>query len=200
MATLFTTREAYLSEAVQLILDEKIMPCAEALALNLPKPPVRVSVGFPKHTRSKSVIAQCFVRRVSTDGFNEIFVTPELDDPIEVLDAVVHECVHAYDDCDSGHKGTFARLARKVGLEGKLTATHAGAELRGYLQSLVDLLGDYPHHRMDVDIAHKKGGTRMLKIECSECGFVARTSQKWIDELPADAACPVCDSCSLNAV
>jgi hypothetical protein len=190
------TREAYLTEAAGFILDEIILPHAEGL----PLPPFRISVGWPKGSRGGKVIAQCFVRKASTDGRNEIFVTPELDDPLKVLDALTHELCHAMDDCASGHRNYFARLARRIGLEGPLTATTAGPELKAKLEAIIKLLGDYPHHRMEIAKGRKPQGTRLLKIECSDCGFVARTTGKWIAEMTLPACCPVCETFAVNPV
>jgi predicted Zn-ribbon and HTH transcriptional regulator len=107
-----------------------------------------------------------------------------------VIADVAHELIHAFDDCESGHQGFFAHVARYIGLEGKLTQTHAGDELRADLQELVDMLGDYPHHRMDVTQI-KKDSTRQLKVECKDCGCIFRTSKKWMDRVEN---CPVCKS------
>lgn len=196
------TRESYLTEACALIVDERLAPIAESAPSTAwvgyaDDMRYRISVGFPKHSRSGKAIAQCFVREASTDEYNEIFVNPEIDDPIEVLGCAVHELIHAMDNCRSGHRNWFAYAARKVNLEGPLTATTPGPELREYLESVVKLLGPYPHQRMSIDRTHKKGGARMLKIECNECGFTGRTSAKWISLMPQPARCPVCDNASL---
>jgi hypothetical protein len=185
---LFETREAYLQEACNLILDSLIMDtCPEKQ-----RPEFRVSLGFPKHTRGGKAIAVCFNRASSTDGVNEIFINPEIDEPIQILESCVHELIHAVDDCVSGHKGFFARVAREVGLEGPLTATVAGNNLAKRLNDFAELLGAFPHHKMVA--THKKDGTRQLKVECSECGFLFRTSRKQVSRIRHDAACPCCDT------
>ena len=194
----FDTRESYLTEAAALILDDQIMPAVERSRFDFPRPTYRVSVGFPKHARSGRVIAQCFSTDASSDGVNEIFVNPEIDEPLRVLDALTHELIHAVDNCESGHRNFFATLARSVGLEGKLTATVAGPALRNALEDYCGLLGGYPHKRMNASTGHKKSSTRMLKLSCSECGFVCRTSAKWLGLLDPDARCPVCQHETLN--
>ena len=192
----FDTREAYLTEASALILDEILMPISPGAE----RPPLRISVGWPKGSRGGKVVAQCFKRRVSADGVNEIFVTPEIDDPVTVLEALVHEIIHAIDDCESGHRNYFARTARKAGLVGKLTATKAGDALAATLREYSELLGAYPHHRMDTDKGRQRQTTRMLKIKCGGCGFTARASAKWIEEMPSTAVCPVCEEYALASV
>jgi hypothetical protein len=189
MAVQFDDREAYLTQASALILGDIIAPFIGDRTL----PTVRISCGFPPSTRAvNKVIAVCYTKACSTGGVNELFVTPRIDQPMPVLEAVAHELIHACDDCRSGHSGFFAFVARRIGLEGKLTATHAGGKLRAKLQEIADLLGDYPHQRMELR-ALPKQGTRMLKIACTACGWSARTSEAMIKRLEAgNQDCPAC--------
>ena len=185
----FSDRESWLTAAANKILSEIIMP---EVGDAFPRPTFRISVGFPKHTRGAKSIAVCFVRRVSNDGVNEIFINPEIDYPMQVLESVAHELIHATDDCASGHRNYFAKTARAIGLEGKFTATYAGPALVVKLQEYIDALGEFPHVRMVVDSGRKKDGTRQLKVGCTECDFIFRTSQKHIDNLMIEAPCPCC--------
>ena len=187
---LFNDREAWLTEASNLILDDLIMQFCEGYD----RPQFRISIGFPKHSRGGKAIAVCFAKAASTDGVNEIFINPEIDDPIKVLEANVHELIHAVDDCQSGHLNFFARTARAVGLEGKLTATFAGDELKARLEGYAELLGQFPHNRMNTSKVHKKDGTRQLKIECGDCGMIFRASRKWAVKAHT---CPCCESNNL---
>ena len=56
----------------------------------------------------------------------------------KALEVLTHELVHVADKNESGHRGRFARIARRIGLEGKLTQTHAGKRLEsnaeGYMR------------------------------------------------------------------
>lgn len=192
---IFPTREAYLSEASNLILDDLLMPLIEKYGDMYKAPKFRISVGFPKHSRGGKAIAVCFVKEASTDGVNEIFINPEIDSPLEVLGSVVHELIHAIDNCESGHQNFFARLARGAGLEGPLTATVPGNDLRLRLMGYIDLLGDFPHNRMVTDRVHKKDSTRQIKVSCADtdgCGFMFRTSRRQIDKLD-NGVCPACE-------
>lgn len=144
-------------------------------------PTVRVSCGFPKGNVRK-VIGQCWNSKSAGDGVAQIFVTPFLSDSVEVLAILVHELIHAVDDCQSGHKGDFVKMMKVIGLEGKATATVAGEGLRETLKGLVaDGLGDYPHASLvEGEGPVKKQGTRMLKVECPEDGYTVRTTEKWL--------------------
>jgi len=172
-------RETWLTEQAQFILDDII-------ALHSPIPtdrPFRISIGFPSGRPSK-VLAQCWKAKASADNTNEIFVSPTVDDSIEILAALAHELIHYTDDCESGHQHHFAKVARAIGLEGKLTATVAGPTLTEQLQQYVDLLGPIPHAKLDAnESGKKKQGTRMLKVECDCCGFAFRATQKHIDSI-----------------
>lgn len=157
-------------------------------------PAVKVSVGWPGgRGRKNSVIGQCWHKDASTDGVAQIFVSPVLDDAVRVLDVLTHEIVHAIDENASGHKGNFARIAKAVGLEGKMTATVAGEGLKDVLEKTAEALGDYPHAALvnpgDGADGPKKQGTRMLKVECAEgSGYKVRMTRQWIDEVGA----PIC--------
>ena len=193
MALIFDTREAFLTEAAALCLDDVIMPVVEASKFEFERPRFRISVGFPPNNRGGKTIAVCFVREASGDGVNEIFVNPTIDDPLHVLEAVAHELIHAVDNCASGHRNFFAHVARKIGLEGKLTATVAGDKLAATLREHIGLLGDFPHHKMNVNAGRKKGGTRMLKMKCrwDDCGFQFYTSAAQIERMNSHD-CPAC--------
>lgn len=157
-------------------------------------PAVRVSVGWPGgNGRKNSVIGQCWATSQSADKVAQLFISPVLDDAARVLDVLAHELVHAVDDCQSGHKGRFAKIAKAIGLEGKMTATVAGAELKAKLEAIVAELGPYPHAALAAGQGAdgpKKQGTRMLKVECAEgSGYVVRMTRKWLDEVGAPT-CP----------
>lgn len=189
------TRETWLTTAASYFLDNLILPECSAL----PAPTVRIAMGWPKGSRGgKKAIGQCWTRAQSGDGTNEIFICPTIADSQQVLSTLIHELIHATDDCKSGHKNHFAKVARSVGLEGKLTATTAGADLTELLSAYVADHGEIPHTAMIDDPGKKKPGSRMIKIECASCGFVARTASKWIEQMQENACCPICQNNTLN--
>jgi hypothetical protein len=179
-------RETWLT-AANVLIDEAIFKPAGA---KLPKK-LRVTCGWPS-VRSMSAknqrIGECWSSSASKDGSVEIIIGMGLDDPVRVLDVLVHEDVHGIVGNECGHKGPFATLARKVGLQGKLTATVASPELEKQLKAISAKLGPYPHARLEGRGPVKKQTTRMVKCECSECGYVARTTRTWLVELGA----PLC--------
>lgn len=186
----FDTRESWLHKAVSLMV-----PLFEAHGYKIP--PIRVSCGWPHSggtKKNKRTIGQCWAGEASSDGHPQIFISPWLDlpaDPMGVLATLVHEVVHATVGNKEKHGKVFGKCARAVGLEGKLTATVAGAELTVKMLIWLEELGKYPHAKLDLlKSPVKKQSTRMIKMECPECGYVCRTSMKWINEV-GPAHCPV---------
>lgn len=147
-------------------------------AAGIKLPHVEVSCGFPGGASPRTTLGQCWAT-VTAGGVAQVFVSPVLDDPIDVLAVLTHELIHAWDDCASGHRGAFTRAARAVGLVGPMRATTPGAELSTRLELVATGLGPYPHCRIELaDIV--KQPTRMLRLECPSCDYLVRTTAKWI--------------------
>jgi hypothetical protein len=183
------TREQYLLEAVKMA-----SPLFKKAGYEIPQ--LRVSVGFPSRgalSRSKRVIGQCWGAEASKDGIAQIFISPLLEEvcsPDGVFPTLIHEVGHAVVGVGAKHGPLFRKCAVGVGLTGKMTATVAGEELLEQLSKFHDKLGAYPHVKLDPSLNPvKKQGTRMIKCECPDCGYVVRTSQKWLDI--ATPTCPL---------
>jgi hypothetical protein len=125
-----------------------------------------------------------------------------------MLVSLLHELIHAADDCASGHKGAFAEAATRLGFEGPMTRTPPGVELTAEVITLAEALGPFPHARLDPTMAdvpapvppagspaptpdpggkvHSgpgKQGTRMIKLTAAACcGYSVRTTRKWLDQ------------------
>lgn len=147
---------------------------------------VRVSVGFPRGARK--AIGQCWKQASAADGASHIFISPTLSTAFDVLDTLAHELVHAAIDPVTGHGAEFAKACKAVGLtQGKPTSAGAGPELGKLLKSIATKLGKYPHAALNPrDVV--KQTTRLLKVECGDCGYVVRVTRKWLD----DAGAPLC--------
>lgn len=178
----FATREEWLVAAV-----EAMRPLFHAGSAQIPA--VKVSVGFPSRgavsTRRKT-LGQCWDASTAADGIAQIFVTPLEGDAVKALAILAHELVHAVCGSKAGHRGPFAKLARKIGLEGKLTETTAGAFLLARLNSVNEKLGPYPHAALTVASGRKKQTTRLRLYSC-DCGIKVRVAK---DDF--DATCGLC--------
>ena len=80
-------------------------------------------------------MGQCWSRQSSSNEQNQIFISPVLHDDVEVLDTLVHELVHAVDDCQHKHGKEFKAIALSLGLKGPMRSADAGPELRQTLQT-----------------------------------------------------------------
>jgi hypothetical protein len=182
MSTAVDTREAWLIRAAERL--------AELLgAVGEEMPPIRVSVGWPGGRGKKSnVVGQCWPTSLAEDGVAQIFMSPVRgeDKTVDVLGTLLHEMIHAVDDCESGHRGNFARIAKAVGFVPKLTsADNRNDDLNAKLAEIAKDLDVFPHAALTSTsrrAAGEKGQTtRMLKVVCPADDYTLRTTQKWID-------------------
>ena len=200
---MFTERETWLAGAA-VLLQSDVFPAAGIDASSWEARKYRLSCGFPIGYRGnrvgtavKTILGQAFDPSISADGTFEVFINPVLDQPVDVLSVLVHELIHVAAGIQCGHRGEFARIARAVGLEGALTATVPGADLRDKLELIAATLGAYPHARIDPN-ARKKQSTRLLKLSCTECGWVARVSAMQGNRLGSNSPCPCCTTPNLT--
>lgn len=153
---------------------------------------LRVSVGWPSKkalSPKGRVVGQCWSPECSTDKHVEIFISPFLGDAFSAAETLLHELVHA---CGiHGHRGEFAKCAGALGFEKPWKSTPCGAALKAKLEALLATLPAYPHATLDATAMErltKKDGTRLVKCECKGCGYIVRTTRKWLDEVGA----PLC--------
>lgn len=196
-------REAWIMELGDYIIADILGHICEPMGL--PTPPVKYSVSYAPNTRAGSKrMGCCSIRAVSGGGYNEIFISPELDgsQSLEIMATVVHELIHAYLDCEDGHKGRFKKIAIKAGLDGPMPSTTASAPLLAILEGYLDVLGPIPHDAMNYKLrkAPKASGVNHT-IECSDnaCDFKFRTSQKQIDAMTS-TTCLACQKDTLYVV
>jgi hypothetical protein len=183
----FETREQWLQAGVA-VLNAKVFRPVE---LDAPKD-AKVCCSWPGGGSRQKAIGECWPRGLSKAKVNEMFISPKIDSPVEALATLAHEMVHAIDDCKNGHKAPFARMAKAIGLEGKMKSTVAGEELGEKLRVIAEELGVYPHQALNLS-GRKKQSTRLLKCECPQCGYVARVAKKWLD-----VGAPVCPECEIQ--
>lgn len=189
MELIHENREDYLTAGAGMIRTDIF----RELAINTV--PFRIAVGIPGGGSSKcsATLGVTYPHQWSADGTTEMFINPKHHlTPCEIFETVTHELCHHEVGTREKHGKVFKHLAVAVGLEGKMTSTHAGDVLRGQLEKIVDKLGAYPGALLtdpkegkilrDADgniikPSHPKQTTRMIKVECG-CGNVARQSRK----------------------
>lgn len=140
--------EVWLNEAVELMRPR----FAEA---GYEIPPVHLSVGFTVYgyrvNTKRLILGTCSSRKMDKDGINQIFISPVVDDPMNVLVTLAHELVHAIDDCKHSHGPVFQQISKDL----KLTDCRA-VNMMDYVETvkfyrwMLDQLGRYPrggYHR-----------------------------------------------------
>lgn len=195
------SREEWLTLASSLILDEIIRPRIEVReSLD-----VRVGMGFIPDTRTTGKTeGACLPSFRSEAGFNELYISPLINDSLRCLEILAHELCHAVDDCKSNHGGLFAKAAHAIGLLRPLNETHASAELKNELASIFDLLGEIPHSK--VTPAEPKQRNRNVRVVCDDhkCGFKFNTSRTQIARIrnanDGDLPCLVCGGCMVSDI
>jgi hypothetical protein len=173
-------REEWLTECIQ-----QLRPDFEQVGCTLPKK-IRASCSWPSKSglaNKKRRIGEAWSAKNSADQSCEVFISPVLKGPLEVAATLVHELVHCGVGVEEGHKGRFPKIAKALGLEGKMTATTAGETLKVRLREVTEAIGPYPHAELTHSNAPKKQGCRLLKVACKECECVVRMTRKWLDEV-----------------
>ncbi len=184
------TRESWLSALVR-ELHEHIFSNPEnnhgRVFEKLPKH--RIACSFPGGGSARARIGECWDPVASADGTTEMIVSPVQDDVMGVVETVAHEMCHMYLGCAVGHRAPFKRLIIAIGNEyhGK-GYTSVGERFAATVQPILAKLGPYPHAKINLR-NKKKQTTRMIKAECDTCGFVFRTTGKWLEQAP-ELRCP----------
>ena len=161
----------------------------------LPEAPERVTItfGFPskgaRPSRNQRIGEYAHFLKDCDAGPGLLTLHPTIfREPARVLDVLLHEMIHAACPND-GHRGKFPKLAKRVGLTGKMTATVAGPELKATLaEFLADRLPPMPNGHGDISSQRKKQSTRMRKYVCPACGQIVRAATDCLN-----AVCGDCD-------
>lgn len=183
------SREDWLNAAVI-----ALRPIAKAAGYTIPDR-LRVSVGWPGGRGVRKAIGQCWSAVNSKDETFEVFISPMMDDQHRILDILVHELGHATVGLEEQHGPRFAAFCKAMHLVGPMKATTAAPTFADAIAApVLRFIGaDFPHAALSPSSPNSgppKQGTRMLKCVCKDCGYTARTTQKWLDQVgPPLCAC-----------
>lgn len=117
---------------------------------------------------SRSRLGECHPTSQSASGtVSFIGICTKQANPRELVHTLIHEFLHACDDCQSGHRHRWARWAAAVGMKAK------GHERSAALAALIDSA----LHRVGVPSAHEPsvGGLQKLslpsqqRVSCLSC-------------------------------
>ncbi len=208
MTTIDETGEAWLRRA-----EHALRPMFTRAGLIVPDN-IRYAIAFPSAGSRSSTIGECWYAAASSDNRHTIIVRTDQTEPVDVLAILIHELLHASLPPGTGHGPVFRKHMDKLMLTGPATATTltfagrlAMAELITFGYSGIGsltALGTVPWGQLRWGGATfgpggpggeygpadrpKPQGTRMLKADCSCCGYTIRITKKWADKgLPA---CP----------
>ena len=164
---------------------EHLVPLFERAGYSVPI--VKVSIGFPSTGSKGRHLGQCWSTKSAVDGVNQIFIAPHLPSPLDVLDTLVHELVHAVDDCESGHGEKFKKIAIDVGLKGPMRSAGAGEWLKQDLLRIAEKLGTFPHGRLSLPVRTMQQAPKRPGAKCPKCGYGVVMLKKYLNLGP-----PIC--------
>lgn len=170
-------RQAYLETAVRK-LEPLFKWCGKPIPAEL-----RVSMGFG--TNARKHLGVCFHSNASSDAHREIFISPSISSTHEILVTLAHELCHASLPEGVGHGAPFKQLAYAIGLTGKATETPAGPAFKIWISKFVEDAGEYPGGSINLRERVGKQQTAMIKCECGTCGYICRTTEKWLKKVGA---------------
>lgn len=134
---------------------------------------IAVSCGFPSRSVRKA-IGECWSNDQSDGGIFEIFISPRLSTVTGeggVLATLVHELLHVAVGTENKHNKHFKDGMKKLGLEGKPTASIAGEALQTTLGRIAAELGEYPHKKLNLKQKPETPKVKTLvKMQCPHDG------------------------------
>lgn len=161
-------------------------------------PELKISIGFPSKggLSKRRVLGVCWKASAATDKICQIYINHtivEVQGEQGVLSVVAHELIHA---CGiNGHGKEFAKCGLKIGLEGKMSSSIAGADLQTHFVAIEKKIGKCPHAPLVpsncLSASQKPDKCRIHKCVCAECGYNVRVSAKWLEL--AVPTCPLCN-------
>ena len=141
---------------------------------------IRLSCGFAPTTNRKRSDAAVVPPTASEDFTAEVFISPTIDQADTVAKHIIPLLAIA-------QAGNWRNQAPSVAAP--------LAELPHWAGSILANLGAYPHARLNITRAPKQT-TRLIKVACPNCGYIARVSRT---NLVAYGA-PICPACHVNFV
>ena len=149
-------------------------------------PAVKVTFGFTSKGLRSSTIGECWATRVSDSKVNHIFISPTIINSEEILSTLIHECIHAIDDCEHGHGKEFKSIALEIGFRGPMRSTPAGPELKDKISEIIKKIGTYDAPR--ITVSHKpRINKQPTRARCLECGYTVSVLSDFVHQGP-----PIC--------
>lgn len=134
---------------------------------------LRVAIGFTSRGVRGKAIGECWDNRCSDDGHFEIFIGPELAHAADAMSTHIaavlpYELVHAAVVIPAEYGMAFKRVAVRLGLVGRMTATTPSDTFLFAVAPNLAGAGPLPHSSLETrgDTKRpKKQAARLLKCE-----------------------------------
>jgi len=179
-------REDWLDQSV-----ERFRQHFKERGYKLPKK-IEVSVGFPSMGVKSSTIGETFPRTASKKGANQIFISPNVKNSVEVLTVLAHELIHAYLDCEFGHTAPFQKIAGNIGLTTPWVEAKGSEAFLTMVRGWAAELGNYPHGGFkDYLVFSDTQKSYLKRVECPDCQYLMRITNRWLAK--AVPKCPLCN-------
>ena len=165
-------------EWAQMILGNLFLALTEiGIAWNTPTPrELRVALApLPRTT-----LGRCHSSKKSVGGnVNMIDLSTDQGDPLELTHTLLHELLHALDDCHSGHRGRWRRWADQIGIE--RVGHKRGPIAEKLVQDALAAVGTPGNHVQTVP-SKRKAESSQIRFACPECSRHVHMPRKLADE------------------
>jgi hypothetical protein len=145
---------------------DRLVPDLSALGIQMPEGrTVRIGI-VPL---SKSRLGFCAPAAHSASGtVNFIGLCTKQAEPSELVHTLIHEYLHACDDCQSGHRNRWKRWAEMLGMQAKGHARNAMCEsmIRGALSAI----GRPVQHEASKTRTAGLALPSQVRVDCHPCG------------------------------
>jgi hypothetical protein len=154
----------------------------------------RVTCGWPSvgglGAKARRV-GECHSHESSKGKVHEIFISPFLDDPVDVAGTLAHELAHVAAGIKAAHGKEFVRVCKAVGLtDGRPKNVGPGPLLVEQIKGIIKPLPEYPHKSLaPVRAAKKAGGSVGLVCTAQGCGCKVQIGASWLDKIPSLPTC-----------
>jgi len=134
---------------------------------------IRISIAKVKGNEG----GYCVNSSASHDGrVNHIVISTRLEKPEHIVHTIVHEMMHAYDDCNSGHRGRWKRWANILQMQTK--GWDSSPMLLDIIGRVLMKVGIPVEHRSTKTRAPKQRETSQIRYVCQVCAGFARVPRK----------------------
>lgn len=145
--------------------------------------PYRITCGWPCRgglAVGKRVLGECHALEASGGKVHEIFISPTMDDPVQVAGVSCHELAHVAAGVKAGHGPRFVKVCRHVGLNrDRPTSAAPDDRLTETIMRIVEAVGPYPHIAVSPVLKRSKSTTQ-VSLRCPSCACTVRISPSWV--------------------